>query len=226
MLAIVKNPLVIIFILMMLFCIIRGARKGILRIIYGMVSWILLIWFVNIACGYIADYLNVSTPLPTVIQEHIFSNLQDKYNNTESIETGTGMDAVMNLIPDTIRDGIDNTIHNSVEATIQAITTELSETAIKGISIIISVIVGVLILFLLDKLINLLGNLPGIYNINLILGIFAGFVEGLLVTWLCMYLADCFPTTLLGQFIIKNSASNDFMNYIYQVNIIEQIIGI
>lgn len=226
MLDIIKNPLVIIFILLMLFCIIRGARKGILRIIYGMVSWILLIWFVNITCGYIADYLNVSTPLPTVIQEHIFSNLQDKYNNNESIQTGSGMDAVMNLIPESIRTGIDNTIHNSVEATIQAITLELSETAIKGISIIISVIAGVIILFLLNKLIELLGNLPGIYNINMILGIFAGFIEGLLVTWLCMYLADCFPTTLFGQFILANSASNDFMNYIYQVNIIEQVIGI
>lgn len=226
MLDIIKNPLVIIFILLMLFCIIRGARKGILRIIYGMVSWILLIWFVNIACGYIADFLNVSTPLPTVIQEHIFSNLQDKYNNTEAIQTGSGMDAVMNLIPESIRTGIDNTIHNSVEATIQAITLELSETAIKGISIIISVIAGVIILFLLNKLIELLGNLPGIYNINMILGIFAGFIEGLLVTWLCMYLADCFPTTLFGQFILANSASNDFMNYIYQVNIIEQVIGI
>ena len=226
MLLLLKNPLVIIFILLMIFCIIRGARKGILKILYGMISWILLLWFVNTACVYISDYLNVSTPLPTVIQDHIFTNLNSKYENTEAIEAGTGMDAVMKLIPEPLKLSINETIHNSIEATIHAITLELSETAIKGISIIISVIVGVLILFILDKVINLLGNLPGIYSVNMILGIVAGLVEGLLVTWFCMYLADCFPTTLFGQFIISNSKGNDLMNYVYQTNLIEQIIGI
>ena len=210
----------------MVFCIIRGARKGILKILYGMISWILLLWFVNTACGYISDYLNVGTPLPTVIQDHIFTNLNDKYQNTEAIENGTGMDAVMKLIPEPLKLSINETIHNSVEATIHAITMELSETAIKGISIIISVILGVLILFILDKVINLLGNLPGIYSANTVLGIVAGLVEGILLTWLCMYLADCFPTTVFGQFIISNCEANDIMNYIYQINFIEQIIGI
>lgn len=226
MLILLKNPLVIIFILLMFFCIIRGARKGILRIIYGMIAWILLLWFVNIACGYISDYLNVSTPLPTIVQEHIFSNLMQKYDNTEISDSGTGMEAIMKLIPDPLRNSINETIHNSVEATIQAITSELSETAIKGISIIISVIIGVLILFVLDKLIKLLGNLPGIYGVNVFLGVIAGLLEGLLITWLCMYLADCFPTTIFGQFIIINIRDNELMNYIYQINIIEQIIGI
>ncbi len=226
MLLLLKNPLVIIFILLMLFCIIRGARKGILKILYGMISWILLLWFVNTACVYISDYLNVSTPLPTIVQAHILTNLNEKYENTEAIESGTGMDAVMKLIPEPLRLSINETIHNSVEATIQAITEELSETAIKGISILISVILGVLVLFILNRLINLLGNLPGINSVNTVLGIVAGFIEGLLITWLCMYIADCFPTTMFGQFIIANSKGNDLMNYVYQINIIEQIIGI
>lgn len=226
MLLLFKNPLVIIFILLMLFCIIRGARKGMLRILYGMISWILLLWFVNVACGYIADYLNVNTPLPTIVQENIFSNLQEKYNNTEAVQSGTGMDGVMKLIPEPLRNGINETIHNSIEATIQAITIELSETAIRGISILISIILGLLLLFILDKVIKILGEIPGISGVNTFLGVFTGFVEGLLITWLCMYLADCFSTTVYGQFILSNCESNAFMNYVYQINVIEQIIGI
>lgn len=226
MIFLLKNPLFIFFILLMLFCIVRGARKGILKIIYGLVSWILLLWFVSIACGYISDYLNVNTPIPGIVQEHILSNLQDKYNATEAVETGTGLDAVMQIIPAQLRQNIDNTIHNSVEATIQAISSELSETAIKGISTVISVLLGVLILYILDRIIQLIGKIPGIHGVNAVLGIAAGCVEGLMITWFCMYLADCFPTTFFGQFVLSNCDQNAFMNYVYQINIIEQIIGI
>lgn len=222
----ILNPLLISFILVMAFCIIRGARKGIMRIIYGMISWILLLWFVSTACGYISEYLNVNTQIPTIVQQSIFSNLQEKYNATESVEEGTGLSAVMQILPEDLRATIDQTIHNSIEVTIQNISSKLSENAIRGISTIISVLLGVLLLFILDRLIKLLGNIPGVNGVNTALGVAAGFVEGLLITWLCMYLADCFPASSFGQFVLSNCNQNQFMNYVYQINLIKQIIGI
>ncbi|SDB52953.1 Colicin V production protein [Pseudobutyrivibrio sp. YE44] len=220
------NPILIIFILLMLFCMIRGARKGMLRLIYGVISWVLLLIFVNMACDYISDYLNVNTSIPTMVQEQISTRLNEKYEASEETKQGSGMDGVMELVPKPIKEGFDETIHKSVEATIQLISTELSETAVKGIAFIISVAVGVLLLFILDKLIVFIGELPGIDTVNSLLGIITGFAEGLMLTWLFMYLADCFPTTIYGQFIISNTTSNSFMDYVYQINIIEQIIEI
>ncbi len=222
----IKNPMLITFVVIMLICMIRGARKGMLRIIYGVISWVLLLVFVNMACDYISDYLNVNTSMPTMVQEKIETKLNETYEESEENEQGSGMDGVMALLPDKVKSGLEETIHKSIETTIQLISSELSETAIKGISFIISILLGMLLLFLLNQVITFLGKLPGINDVNSILGIITGFAEGLILTWLIMYLADCFPTTVFGQFVISNSTSNPFIDYVYQINILEQIIGI
>ncbi len=222
----VSNPVLITFIVVMLFCIIRGAKRGMLRIIYGLVSWVLLICFVNFACGVVSDYLNVNTPIPTMVQESIVNHLKDKYESSEQKEEGTGTDAVMKLVPASVKEKLDETIQSSIDTTIQLISIELSETAIHGIAIVISVIAGSLLLFLLSKVIGLLGLVPGIRGVNRTLGVVAGFGEGILFTWLCMYLADCFPTTELGSYIIDRTNVEPILKTIYDANIIERIIGI
>lgn len=222
----VSNPVLMVFIVLMLFCIIRGAKRGMLRIVYGLVSWIFLICFVNFACGLVSDYLNVNTPIPTMVQESIVSHLKDKYESSEQEEAGTGTDAVMKLVPASVREKLDETIQTSIDTTIQLISAELSETAIHGIAMVISVIAGTLVLFLLSKLIALLGLVPGIRGVNRSLGVIAGFGEGMLITWVCMYLADCFPTTELGSYIIEKTQVEPILTLVYESNIIERIIGI
>ena len=223
---IVSNPVLIAFLVLMLFCIIRGAHRGMLRIIYGLVSWIFLMWFVSFACGMVSDYLNENTPIPALVQESIGSHLKTKYEASEMEEAGTGEDAVMKLIPASIKEKLDETIHTSIEATIDLISKELSDTAIHGISIVISILAGSLLMFLLSKLINMLGFIPGIRDVNTCLGIVAGFCEGMLFTWLAMYLADCFPSTDLGGYVLEKITVEPWLTYIYQNNIIERIIRI
>lgn len=223
---ITQNILLIICILALIFFVIRGARKGMLRIIYGFISWILLMVFVNIACVYIADYLNVNTGLPTVMQDTIESNLHNRYDKNEQEQEGTGQEAIISILPPSVKATIDQTINNSIDMFINNVSTELSVSAIKGIATIISVILGILLLYVLDKIIKLIGMIPGINGVNTILGVFTGFCEGMLIIWFCMYMADCFPTSVYGTYIIEQSTANDLLNYIYQINLIEQFIGI
>lgn len=221
-----NNPLLLIFTVMMIGFIIKGAKKGMLRIIYGIVSWIFLIWFVNFSCGIVSDYLNISTPIPTMVQESIANHLSNKYEVSEQNEEGTGKDAVMKLVPDSIQGKLDETIQSSIDTTIQFISQELSDTAIHGISMIISIVAGSLVLLLLGQLVQLIGFVPVVRDVNRILGIVAGFFEGMLFTWLCMYLADCFPSSDIGRYIIDNSLADPLLSFIYKVNVIERIIGI
>ncbi len=221
----IQNPLFIIAMLVLLFCIVRGARKGMLRIIYGMISWVLLLVFVNIACGYIADYLNVNTPLPTMVQERIVSSLHNEYEEKEQAQEGEGTNAVLKLLPASIRTSVSETINESVDTLIQNVSIKLSESAIKGIATIMSVLLGIVLLFLLDKLIKLISDLPGVHGVNMVLGILTGCLEGMLIIWFAMYLADCFPTSMYGQFFIANVSENTILNYVYQANIIERVIG-
>ena len=220
------NILLIIFILLMISCIIRGATKGMLRIVFGMVAWIFLIIFVNYAGEFTTGYITSSTAIPSTIQETIDEHLHQKYTESEEKEAGTGQDAVMHMVPKNIQEKITESVQSSIDATIKLIAEELSLAAIKGISTIVCVIAGVLIIFLLSKLVRLIGLVPGVKDINRILGVAAGFAEGMLITWLMMFIADCFPASAMGQFIITNAEADQMLFFIYQNNIIERIIGI
>ncbi len=220
------NYLLVTFIAILIICIIRGARKGMLRIVYGIIAWIFLICFVNYASAIVASYLSVSTDIPAVIQENISTHLTDRYNESEEKEEGTGEEAVMVLVPATIKAEIEETVQESIQSTIKLISEELTEAAINGISTIVSVIAGIIIIFIVGKIIAAIGLVPGLRDVNRLLGIIAGFMEGMLITWLLMYIASCFPASGLGSFVIENAQKDQLLYYIYQNNIIAGIIGI
>ena len=220
------NYLLIFLAVIMIFCTIRGARKGVLRLIYGLIAWIFLICFINYAGTFLENYFTSTTTVPDTIQEKISDYLLDRYNNTESVNEGTGEAALYAIVPPSIRDNITESVQSSIEATITAISKELTTTAIRGLSTIIAIIIGVLIIYIISRAIQLLGLMPGIKDVNRLFGLIAGFIEGLLVIWLLMFVADCFPASSFGQFFIQNVERDQMIYFIYQNNIIEQIIGI
>lgn len=220
------NYLLIACIVILLACIIRGAHRGMLRIVFGVVGWIFIICFINYSSDYVTSYISDNTKVPTVVQEHITTHLTDKYNTSEEKEAGTGEDAVMQVVPNYIKEKVTETVQSSIEATINFISQELTTAAIKGIATIVSIVAAILFLFILDKIIKAIGLVPGIKDVNRLLGIIAGVAEGMLIIWLLMYIASCFPASTLGEFVIKNAEKDQLVYFIYQNNLIARIIGI
>ena len=215
------NLLFIIFIIVMLLFIIRGANRGMIRIIYSLVAWGFLIIFVNYA-----SYLTLHTELPSHVEELIGDHLHKKYEASEEKEAGSGQDAVISVVPEFIMKDIEQSVQTSIDNTIKAISEDLTGSAIKGISTILSIAIGIILIVLVDTLLRAIGFVPGLRDVNKLLGVIAGAAEGLLFTWLIMYLANCFPATTTGQFIITYAKANQVMNIIYTNNPIERIIGI
>ena len=56
------NILEIIVLIIIAICVYRGYRIGFLRVIYSLVSWILVLAFVTWATPYLTDYLEKHTP--------------------------------------------------------------------------------------------------------------------------------------------------------------------
>ncbi len=219
------NIILIIFAGILLLCIIRGARKGMMRIIFGLVAWILLICFVNYGSDYVADYIKVQTEIPLIVQDSIDSHLHKKYDASEENEEGTGRDAVLSFVPESIREELEQDVQTSIDNTIKLVAQELTSAAINGISTILVIIVGILLIFILDKILKAIGLVPGISDVNRFLGILAGAIEGLLIIWLVMYIAKCFPTSHFGEYVISYIEADQILLFIYNNNVIEQIIG-
>lgn len=219
------NYLLIITALILLFCVIRGARRGMLRIVFGIIAWVFLICFVNYGSNFIDNYISTSTQVPYTIQEGIVSHLTERYTASEEQEVGTGEEAVMSMVPSSIKEEITESVQNSIDATIRFIAEELTDAAINGISTIIAVLIGILVIYIIDKIIRGIGLVPGIKDVNRLLGVVAGLLEGMLAIWLLMYIASCFPASAVGQFVIQNVEKDQLLYFVYENNIIARIIG-
>ena len=136
------NILLVIFIVLMVFFIVRGAQRGMIRIIYSLVAWIFLLLFVNYGKVYVADYIKLHTEIPTRVENAIDGHLHTKYDSSEAEEVGSGRDAVLSIVPEFVKDDIETSIENSIDNIIKAIAKELSDAAINGISNILLIAVG------------------------------------------------------------------------------------
>lgn len=219
------NYLLVSIVIILLICIIRGASKGILRIVFGLIGWIFLICFVNYGSEFVSNYMTDKTGIPELVQESIDNHLHKRYLDSEEKEVGSGENAVMVVVPEYIKEKIVESVRTSIDATISFIASELTLTAIKGISIILCVIVGILIIFIIDKIIKTIGLVPGVKDVNRLLGILAGFGEGMIIVWLLMFIADCFPSSAIGAFVLENLNDDQLLAFIHNNNIIKGIIG-
>ena len=219
------NIFLYVTLIVYLLCVIHGARRGMITIIYGIAAWAFLFWFISFGKPVISDAIYDNTQIAVTINEKITENLSKKYYDSEVETPGTGMVAMTKSLPKIVTDGITEEISNSVQSVIVFVANELTGLAVNGISIVVTLIAGYVIVFLGSKLVRMIGGLPLLRGPNMVLGIAAGVLEASLIIWIIMYVADFFPTTTFGVFVIGNSTSSEFLKVLYENNIIKMILG-
>ena len=220
------NYVLIIFLLILLYCLINGARKGVIRIVFGLIAWAFVLWFINFSIPYISDAIYSNTTISQDIKDNIDEHLHETYSDSESEDEGSGNDAILALIPSSLQEMAQEQMQSSIDAAISVIAEELTTTAIQGIATLIGVIIAILIVFLVGKLVNLIGLIPGLKEVNRFFGAFAGLLEAALIIWFILYIADCFPTSAFGEFILNGVNGDEMLTYIYDHNLIKTIVGI
>ncbi|MCR5196282.1 MAG: CvpA family protein [Pseudobutyrivibrio sp.] len=220
------NYLLVAFVVLLLVCALRGAQKGMIRIVFGLVAWAFLVCFVNYGSVIVSDYITTKTQIPKMVEENIDKRLHDRYQVSEENEAGTGEEAVLSIVPERIKNEITDTIRTSIDSVILFVAQELTESAIKGLSTIITIVAGSLIIGIIDRLLRAVGFVPGIKDVNKTLGFVAGAFQGLVITWFVMYLATCFPYAKWANFIVENTKTNKVLTFVFENNIIEKIIRI
>lgn len=218
------NYLLIICILITIACMIMGSRRGILRIAYGLLSWIFVFWFVNYSSPFISDYLHNSTHLEQTINEKVTERLQEKYEESEAEEVGSGKLAVYYLIPMNIRESFDDVLKESVDRFIEAVSDTFTEFAMGGITSIIAIALSYFVAWLVGRLVLTINYIPGLGGVNRLLGTFAGVGEALLIIWIIMFVAESFPASAIGNAVTANVETDEFLQFLYQNNLIKMFI--
>ena len=202
-----------------------GYNKGFLRVAYSLVAWIICLAAVSWVTPYVTDMVVNTTEVDTVLQQGITEKLQEMVANAD----------VEIKLPEVISDkilGTEGTIDADV-AINQMLqeTGAYAETATELSLLVINAgcFVGVLIvtktaLAIVEKILGFIHKLPLIGSADKILGVAAGAVKALLITWLIMAIVALLATTENGAVIVTDIYESKILVWLYENNIILNMI--
>lgn len=227
------NWLLIIIVVGLAFCILHGYKKGFIRILFSLVSIILAIAFVTLATPYICSYLENHTPLKANIEEkcleHIQLSAKDKMGSEADSQEKTLSDAGITIpsgvFEKMVNQGV-NTADYALEKTgaYQTLASSLAHFIVNGIAFFAAFVIATIALFIIARLLNLIAMLPLIRNVNHLLGVIAGFVQGMVLIWLFMYLVAVCCTSSFGVMMLDYINKSMILSYLYNHNLVLYLI--
>ncbi len=237
------NILLIVLAVVLLVFAVIGFRRGLLGIVFNLISWIFILVFVMVMNPLIYSFLIEKTSLKTTLDNKVST-----YVNRE-VETRAGnvlSDASISLtkdsadlanvspemlseygisIPESISQTVLDDIVNTKDKVVVGISSTISTYIIKGISFLIAFLLGKLICFVALKLIKALQEIPILHGICSWLGMTIGLIKGMLLIWLFMYLVSITQMTSFGQFFIAQIESSKVLTFVYQNNLVEYFVN-
>ena len=220
--------------LFMVMMIAIGLKRGMVRMAFSLVSVFVILILVNILTPSVKQLLK-----ETPIYESINSNIEAYVNkhidtSTESM-TQTGVNAQKKIIEDlplpkeVINSLIDNNNQESydslkVESFRSYITESLVDMILGALAfVILFVVISVLIRILMHML-DIVAKLPIIHTFNSAGGAVIGLAEAIIIIWIACIVVTVFSAPQWGQEVCKAIAENEILSFLYDNNLIQQII--
>lgn len=227
------NWLLVGVLFVLIFCSIKGYRRGLLRVVFSLVSFFLSLAFVMWATPYITEFLEENTQIYTTIQEKCEENLrisaedsmqEQGENSAEQMEV-SGIKLPQGLQEQLIGEGIEAADDLLDSAGIYTkLADNLAHFIVSGISFFAAWIIASILIHIISGILNLVSHLPIIHGMNKTLGVVAGFIEGLFYVWLFFYLITICCASDFGKIMIRFIDESVLLTYLYNHNALLQIL--
>lgn len=217
------NFVLIVTLFIIFFSILQGWRKGVIGIVFGFVSWIFVLLFVAFSHSYIEAYVRANTHAYEKIYEQSLDTIEEKrqieYKETKA---PAWAEELKKSLPSVLSEkDWDQSPLLEKEMTEEEIAAlQVADFIMEGIAVLISFVIAEIAVAIVGGIVKSVGRIPVVKEVNSLLGIIAGAVEGFLVVWLLMYLIICFYNTEYAQLVIGYIHQNEFLTYLYNHNLV------
>lgn len=223
------NWVLIVVLSVLALCAWMGYRKGLLRMVYSLVSWILILVFVSWASPQIETYLVENTTIYERLKEHFGESIKVSAStqmelgieNSENELTQLGVN-----VPESVLEGLVETTADMASAFLvqsgvyEQIAEEMAGFVMQGLAFVITVITARILLHIISQLLGIVSHIPVIKGINRTLGLFAGAVYGIFIIWIAFYIVALCGTSETGALIVSYIYESPFLTQLYENNLI------
>ena len=203
----------IIFVAIIVFCIVWGVKRGVIKTILGLSSVIVSIIASLLLYKPFMDVLN-SNPTAFGIVEGFKEKIKMAVLPSITLETGEQMPAVLNYILDS----------DIISQGNMAIASGIAQAVVYLITVIVFIILIKLIVSLLFKVFKVAAKLPVIKQANGLVGGILGLAFGVFVCWIVAAVFTMFVGGENGIWIANSLETSKFAVHLFKSNILFGII--
>lgn len=204
-----------------------GYRMGLLRMIYSMAAWILVLVFVSWATPHVTDFLLNETALYDKIHARCMESVRQTANEQTEKELGgreTEMEALGLKLPDSVIENILNKTADAADGFLETggiytqIADEMAGFVIQGLAFFISMLAAWIAVHLISQLLGIVSRIPVLKGINRFFGLFAGGIYGLILVWIAFYIVALCSTGGTGRVLLSYIYDSTFLRMLYENN--------
>lgn len=231
------NWLLVAVALILIFCIYRGYRKGLLRMVYSMVSWVIMLAIVSVGTPYINDYLTYHTGIYETLAEHFEEKLQESMREAGNNQIdGTAQSEMQQLealgisLPETLlKNVVDYSADGVNEFMVQSgvysnVAQNLAALAVKGIAALLAWLLAAVVVSIIAHILGIVSKIPVIRGVNKYLGLAAGAVYGILLIWSVFCITALCAGSEIGRMLIGMISESRILTLLYENNMVLMIL--
>lgn len=205
--------------------IIWGYKKGFLRVAYSLVAWIVCLALVSWLTPYVSDFVVNNTKVDNTLQREITETLQEMVADSEVEIKLPEVISSKILDVETSVDG-DAVIDQMLQQTgaYDEVALKLTMLVINAICFVAVFAVVKIALAIVEKVLGFIHKLPLIGHADKFLGMGAGALKALVITWIVLAVVALFATTENGATIVGLIYDSAPVAWLYENNIILNLI--
>lgn len=226
------NWLLVVVLAVIALCIMNGYHKGFLRMVYSLVSWIVVLVFVTWATPYINSYIKENTGIYQEIEKNCEERMREsaKGKTEEQIQENASLADLGLSLPDSVTEkilsGTTQAAGELVESSgiYEAVAGGVADFIVEGISFFIAMIAASVLMHIISQLLGTVSRIPILRGANRTLGLFAGAIYGLALVWIAFYIIALCGTSEAGKDLIALIYESRLLTYLYENNAVLTLI--
>lgn len=212
-----------------------GYSKGFLCVVYTMVEWLLVMMFVTWATPYTTSFFWNHTAIPAKLEASCMEKLSDMVLDNEELgSTALGekdalKEALGMQIPDILLEKVLNTQELTEQILEQSgiyemLAHKLADLAVKGIAFLLVLLAAVILVKIVAAILDIISKIPVLSTVNKVFGVLAGFVKGLMFTWLALAFLSFAAATSFGSIMVSYVYETPILTWLYENNLVLTIL--
>jgi len=217
------NYLLIVILALLVWSVFDGYRKGFMKTVFALISWIVVLVVCNVATPMVADFLMEETS----VAESISGALEEKINE---IIAESGISELEENIPEELRaalsgedGGFEEILNANGEVVINS--TSIVYTIVWVIAVVLVIVVTRIMMVVIDVALGIAAKLPLIGPLDKCLGFVCGAVKGFLICWIVLAIVSMGTISNINIDFNACIEESRFLTWMQQYNFILKIFG-